>query len=190
MKFLDLFAGIGGFRLGLTRQGHECIGFCEIDKFARKSYKAIYKTEGEIEFHDIRQVTDQDFRQLRGQVDIICGGFPCQAFSLAGRRLGFEDTRGTLFFEVARAAKQIQPRFYFSKMSRAYSVTTRERHFEQSSPHWMSWGMMLNGRCLTVKISKCRKTVKEFLLSDILEDSVPDSYFLSEEKTAQLVLND
>lgn len=64
MKFLDLFAGIGGFRLGLTNQGHECIGFCEIDKFARKSYKAIYKTEGEIEFYDIRQVTDQDFGQL------------------------------------------------------------------------------------------------------------------------------
>ncbi|HFH7689493.1 TPA: DNA (cytosine-5-)-methyltransferase [Streptococcus agalactiae] len=113
MKFLDLFAGIGGFRLGLERQGHECVGFCEIDKFARKSYKAMYETEGEIEFHDIRQVTDQDFRQLRGQVDIICGGFPCQAFSLAGRRLGFEDTRGTLFFEIARATKQIQPRFLF-----------------------------------------------------------------------------
>lgn len=75
MQFLDLFAGIGGFRLGLINQGHECIGFCEIDKFARQSYKAIYETEGEIEFHDIRQVTDQDFRQLRGQVDIICGGF-------------------------------------------------------------------------------------------------------------------
>ncbi|MCD3398121.1 DNA cytosine methyltransferase, partial [Streptococcus equi subsp. zooepidemicus] len=72
MKFLDLFAGIGGFRLG-NRQGHKCIGFCEIDKFARKSYKAIYETKGEIEFHDIRQVTDQDFRQLRGQMDIICG---------------------------------------------------------------------------------------------------------------------
>ena len=113
MKFLDLLAGIGGFRLGLTRQVHECIGFCEIDKFARKSYKAIYETEGEIEFHDIRQVTDQDFRQLRGQVDIICGRFPCQAFSLAGRRLGFEDTRGTLFFEIAQAAKQIHPCFLF-----------------------------------------------------------------------------
>lgn len=113
MKFLDLFAGIGGFRMGLERQGHKCIGYCEIDKFARKSYQAIYDTEGEIELHDIRQVTDQEFRQLRGQVDIICGGFPCQAFSLAGRRLGFEDTRGTLFFEIARAAKQIQPRFLF-----------------------------------------------------------------------------
>ncbi|MFD3103610.1 DNA cytosine methyltransferase, partial [Streptococcus agalactiae] len=104
---------MGGFRMGLESQGHECIGYCEIDKFARKSYQAIYDTEGEIELHDIRQVTDQDFRHLRGQVDIICGGFPCQAFSLAGRRLGFEDTRGTLFFEIARAAKQIQPRFLF-----------------------------------------------------------------------------
>lgn len=113
MKFLDLFAGIGGFRLGLEAQGHECVGFCEKDRFARKSYQSIHDTEGEIAFHDIRQVTDHDFRQLRGEVDIICGGFPCQAFSLAGRRLGFEDTRGTLFFEIVRAAKQIQPRFLF-----------------------------------------------------------------------------
>ncbi|HEL2094992.1 TPA: DNA (cytosine-5-)-methyltransferase [Streptococcus suis] len=113
MKFLDLFAGIGGFRLGLESQGHKCLGFCEIDKFARTSYKAMFNTEGEIEYHDIKEVTDHDFRQFRGQVDIICGGFPCQAFSLAGRRLGFEDTRGTLFFEIARAAKQIQPRFLF-----------------------------------------------------------------------------
>lgn len=113
MKFLDLFAGIGGFRIGLESQGHKCLGFCEIDKFARTSYKAMFNTEGEIEYHDIKEVTDHDFRQFRGQVDIICGGFPCQAFSLAGRRLGFEDTRGTLFFEIARAAKQIQPRFLF-----------------------------------------------------------------------------
>src|SRR3712207_5143425 len=76
--------------------------------------------------------------------------------------------------------------FYSWKTSKAYSVTTRERHFEQSSPHWMSWGMMSNGRCLTVKISKFPKTERGSLLSDILEDSVPDSYFLSEEKTTQL----
>ena len=93
--------------------GHECIGFCEIDKFARESYKSIFQTEGEIEFHDIRDVSDDEFKKLRGKVDVICGGFPCQAFSIAGRRLGFEDTRGTLFFEIARAAKQIQPRFLF-----------------------------------------------------------------------------
>lgn len=113
MRFIDLFSGIGGFRLGMESVGHECIGFCEIDKFARKSYKSIFQTEGEIEFHDIRDVSDDEFKKLRGKVDVICGGFPCQAFSIAGRRLGFEDTRGTLFFEIARAAKQIQPRFLF-----------------------------------------------------------------------------
>lgn len=114
MKFLDLFAGIGGFRMGLESLGHECVGFCEIDKFARKSYKAIYDTEGEIELYDITQVTNEEWRKLRGTVDIICGGFPCQAFSIAGKRKGFlDETRGTLFFEIARAAKEIQPPLLF-----------------------------------------------------------------------------
>ena len=114
MKFLDLFAGIGGFRMGLESLGHECVGFCEIDKFARKSYKAIYDTEGEIELHDITEVTNEEWRKLRGTVDIICGGFPCQAFSIAGKRKGFlDETRGTLFFEIARAAKEIKPPLLF-----------------------------------------------------------------------------
>lgn len=64
MRFIDLFSGIGGFRLGMESVGHECIGFCEIDKFARKSYKSIFQTEGEIEFHDIRDVSDAEFKNL------------------------------------------------------------------------------------------------------------------------------
>ncbi|WP_104929677.1 DNA (cytosine-5-)-methyltransferase [Streptococcus suis] len=112
MKFLDLFAGIGGFRLGMERAGHECVGFCEIDPFARKSYKAIHDTEGEFEFHDITRVTDESVRGI-GHVDAICGGFPCQAFSIAGKRAGFEDTRGTLFFEIARFASILRPKYLF-----------------------------------------------------------------------------
>ena len=112
MKFLDLFAGIGGFRLGMEFAGHECIGFCEIDKFARASYKAIHDTKGEIELHDITAVSDEFIRGI-GCVDIICGGFPCQAFSIAGNRRGFEDTRGTLFFEIARFASILRPRYLF-----------------------------------------------------------------------------
>lgn len=112
MKFLDLFAGIGGFRLGMERAGHECIGFCEIDKFARASYKAIHDTTGEIELHDITTVSD-DFIRSIGNVDVICGGFPCQAFSIAGKRQGFEDTRGTLFFQIARFASILKPRYLF-----------------------------------------------------------------------------
>ena len=112
MKFLDLFAGIGGFRLGMESAGHECIGFCEIDKFARASYKAIHNTEGEIELHDITTVSDEFIRSI-GSVDVICGGFPCQAFSIAGNRRGFEDTRGTLFFEIARFTSILRPRYLF-----------------------------------------------------------------------------
>lgn len=112
MKFLDLFAGIGGFRLGMESAGHECVGFCEIDKFARTSYKAINDTEGEVEMHDITTVSDEFIRGI-GSVDVICGGFPCQAFSIAGKRKGFEDTRGTLFFEIARFASILRPRYLF-----------------------------------------------------------------------------
>ena len=113
MKFLDLFSGIGGFRSGLEATGHECVAYCEIDKFARQSYQLLYDTEGEIEFHDITQVTDGQWRSLRGAVELICGGFPCQSFSLAGKRRGFSDTRGTLFFYLAHAVEQIQPRLVF-----------------------------------------------------------------------------
>lgn len=114
MNFLDLFSGIGGFRLGLERAGHTPVGWVEIDKFARRSYRAIHDTTGEWTAEDITKVTDEEWREFNGKVDIIAGGFPCQAFSIAGKRLGFLDsTKGTLFFDIARAAKQIKPRYLF-----------------------------------------------------------------------------
>lgn len=130
MKFLDLFAGIGGFRLGLEQAGHECVGFCEIDKFARQSYKAIHNTEGEREYHDITTVSNEDWRTLCGTVELICGGFPCQAFSIAGKRKGFlDETRGTLFFEIARAAEQIKPRILFLENVRGLLSHDKGRTF-------------------------------------------------------------
>ena len=129
MRFLDLFAGIGGFRLGMERAGHECIGFCEIDKFARASYKAIHDTTGEIELHDITTVSDEFIRSI-GNVDAICGGFPCQAFSIAGKRQGFEDTRGTLFFEIARFASILKPRILFLENVKGLLHHDKGRTFE------------------------------------------------------------
>lgn len=96
----------------MEANGHECIAFCEKDPFALKSYKAMHNTEGEVEFHDITTVSDESIRRL-GHIDVICGGFPCQAFSIAGKRRGFEDTRGTLFFEIARFASILRPRYLF-----------------------------------------------------------------------------
>ena len=131
MNFLDLFAGIGGFRLGMERAGHKCVGYCEIDKYARLSYNAIHDTKGEIDYKDITEVTNEEFRQLRGKVDVICGGFPCQAFSIAGNQLGFEDARGTLFYEIARAAEQIKPRYLFLENVRNLLSHDKGKTFER-----------------------------------------------------------
>ncbi|EAC7104629.1 DNA cytosine methyltransferase [Listeria monocytogenes] len=110
--FVDLFAGVGGFRLGMEAAGHKCVGFVEIDKYARTSYTAIHQKEGEFEGHDITSISDDLIRSI-GRVDIITGGFPCQAFSIAGKRRGFEDTRGTLFFEIMRWAAILKPETLF-----------------------------------------------------------------------------
>jgi len=110
MKFLDFFAGIGGFRLGMEMSGHECVGHCEIDKFAHESYKAIYQPkEWEWYKNDITTVEPNELPEA----DCYCGGFPCQSFSVAGKRGGFEDTRGTLFFEIMRLAKVRKPKYLF-----------------------------------------------------------------------------
>ena len=107
---MDLFSGIGGFRLALESEGHECVGYCDNDKFAKKSYQAIFKTKGEKEYGDIREVSNEEWRKFREKCELVCPGFPCQSFSVAGKRKGFlDEVRGTLFFEIARAVKQIQP---------------------------------------------------------------------------------
>lgn len=105
-RFFDLFAGIGGFRLGLERAGHCCVGSCEIDKAARTIYERHFGETPELDARKLDVGTMPDF-------DILAAGFPCQAFSLAGKRLGFKDTRGTLFFEIARIARQKRPSLLF-----------------------------------------------------------------------------
>lgn len=110
MKFIDFFSGIGGFRLGMEMAGHECVGHCEIDKYADKSYRAMHNVkEGEWYADDITRVVPGELPDA----DCYCGGFPCQAFSIAGNRGGFEDTRGTLFFEVMRIADIRKPKYLF-----------------------------------------------------------------------------
>ena len=100
MKFFDLFAGIGGFRVGLEAHGHECVGSCEIDKYARKIYGKNFGHEPE--YKDVRDIEAKDLPEF----DILCAGFPCQSFSIVGNRMGFEDKRGNLFFEIIRLAKE------------------------------------------------------------------------------------
>ena len=105
MKFLELCAGIGGFRQALENLGCECIGYSEIDKHAIKLYSAWYNDE--CNFGDITKIEAEKLPDF----ELLVGGFPCQAFSIAGKRGGFNDTRGTIFFDFARIMKAKKPKF-------------------------------------------------------------------------------
>ena len=106
IKFIDLFSGIGGFRLGLERTGHyEHVWSNDINEYANKIYTERFGEEGHYS-GDIRGV---DAREIPYH-ELLCGGFPCQAFSVAGKRKGFEDTRGTLFFEICRIIEAKRPK--------------------------------------------------------------------------------
>ena len=109
IKYLDLFAGVGGFRTGLTDvvDFFMPVGWCEIDKYAQRAYRALYETEGEYFCEDAREIRPEDLPEF----DLICAGFPCQPFSVSGRRLGFADTRGTLFYEIVRLAEARRPSY-------------------------------------------------------------------------------
>lgn len=107
-KFIDLFAGIGGFRLALQNLGGKCIFTSEWDKDAKKTYKTNF---GELPFGDITKEETKSY--IPDNFDLLCAGFPCQAFSIAGKRGGFEDTRGTLFFDVAEIIKTKKPKAIF-----------------------------------------------------------------------------
>lgn len=106
--FIDLFAGIGGFRMALQELGGRCVFTSEWDSKAQETY---FENFGDIPFGDI--TTEETKGAIAAKFDVLCAGFPCQAFSIAGKRGGFEDTRGTLFFDVAEIIKRHQPKAVF-----------------------------------------------------------------------------
>ena len=102
-KFIDLFAGIGGIRIPFEEVGGECVFSSEWDKFSQQTYEANF---GEIPHGDITEIDEKDIPKH----DLLVGGFPCQAFSQAGLKKGFEDTRGTMFFEIQRILDHHKPK--------------------------------------------------------------------------------
>ena len=107
-RIIDLFAGIGGMRLGFTQAGFEVVYSNDFDRSACVTYRANF---GEVPCGDITKEEIKNY--VPDNFDILCAGFPCQAFSIAGKRGGFEDTRGTLFFDVAEIIKRKQPKAVF-----------------------------------------------------------------------------
>lgn len=105
LRFIDLFCGLGGFRIALEKQNCKCVFSSDIDEAVAKVYESNY---GEYPSGDITKIDAKDIPDF----DILCGGFPCQSFSIAGKRLGFDDARGTMFFEVARILKEKKPKAF------------------------------------------------------------------------------
>lgn len=113
MKYIDLFSGIGGFHIAMENLGFECVLACEINKQARYTYKANFGKKYNLEDNNFfpEDITKIDSYNIP-DFDILCAGFPCQAFSQAGHKKGFKDTRGTLFFDVARILKEKKPKYF------------------------------------------------------------------------------
>lgn len=216
MNFIDICSGIGGFRSALEMNGHNCLAFAEIDKYAKQSYRAIYDTEGEDELDDITAITDEHFRLYRGQCEIITGGFPCQAFSIAGNRRGFDDTRGTIFFHIARAIKEIQPSYVLLENVKGLFSHDKGRTFgtiiqaldelgyvtEWGLFNSKYWGVPQNRERVYILVTRKDKFKGPVLfdllkqqtevttrLIDVLEDEVGEKYYLSDEKVEKLTLD-
>ena len=129
--FIDLFAGIGGFRIAMQNLGGKCVYSSEFDAKAQETYFANY---GEVPFGDITKKATKDY--IPKDFDILCGGFPCQAFSLAGKRLGFNDeTRGTLFFEIEDILRRHQPKAFFLENVKGLAIHDRGRTLETILHH-------------------------------------------------------
>lgn len=107
-KFIDLFAGVGGFRIALQNVGGRCVFTSEWEKAAKQTYK---KNFGEVPFGDITKKRTKQY--IPENFDVLCAGFPCQAFSIAGKRKGFSDTRGTLFFDIEQIIENHRPKVVF-----------------------------------------------------------------------------
>jgi DNA-cytosine methyltransferase len=123
--FIDLFAGIGGFRMAMQNLGGKCVYSSEWDEQAKKTYFANY---GEVPFGDITKESTKSF--IPDGFDVLCAGFPCQAFSLAGKRRGFNETRGTLFFDVAEILRRKQPKAIFLENVKGLKIHDKGKTFD------------------------------------------------------------
>ena len=129
--FIDLFAGIGGFRIAFQNLGGKCVYSSEFDAKAQESYLANF---GEMPFGDITKESTKSY--IPKNFDVLCGGFPCQAFSLAGRRLGFKDeTRGTLFFEIEAILRKHQPKAFFLENVKGLAIHDKGRTLKTILDH-------------------------------------------------------
>lgn len=195
-RYADLFAGIGGIRLPFQNLGGVCVFSSEIDKFAVQTYKSNYD---EIPYGDITKIKEEEIPSF----DVLLAGFPCQAFSIAGKRKGFEDTRGTLFFDVARIIKYHKPKVFLLENVKGLLNHNQGKTFKtmlgilQTELNYNVFYKVLNARDYGVPQNRERIIIVGFLnhsiefkfpkpfkekniVGDILEKNVSSKYTLSD----------
>ena len=192
-----MFAGIGGFRTGLTNAGDFFmpIGWCEKDKHAQKAYRLLYGTEGEYFCDDARNINPTDLPDF----DLICGGFPSglpdmsALFLSQGNDLDLLTKEARSFMKSALCESKaigMKPgtlSIFCLRTCRGYSLTKGGKLSSLSSPRLGNWGILLNGVLLTAQTSVSPKTGSECTLSDILIADCPAKYILSEKAHIQIL---
>lgn len=193
-KFIDLFAGVGGIRIPFQELGGECVFTSELDKYAQITYESNFndKPQG-----DITKIHEEDIPNF----DILLAGFPCQAFSIAGKRLGFEDTRGTLFFDIARIIKHHRPKAFLLENVKGLINHNKKQTFKTIKETLYQLGYnvhfkVLNAKKFGVPQNRERIYIVGFLedvefnfpldlnipvkLGDILDEQVDERYTISD----------
>lgn len=193
-RFIDLFAGIGGIRIAIEELGGKCVFSSEWDKYAQETYKANYQERPQ---GDITKIKEEEIPSF----DILLGGFPCQAFSIAGKRLGFEDTRGTLFFDIVRILNYHKPRAFLLENVKGLLSHNKKETFSVIYDTLKALGYSVDYKVLNAKDfglaqNRERVYIVGFLddidfefpealgvktrLGDILDDIVDDKYTISD----------
>ena len=190
MRFIDLFAGIGGFRIPFDEFGYKCVFSSEIDKFARQTYRTHF---GEEPHGDITKISAEEIPEH----DLLLAGFPCQPFSKAGHQKGFEDSRGTMFFEIMRILKHHKPKYFILENVKQLVkhnngetleyILSQLRSLYGDEVYWKvlnakDFGLPQNRERIFISNfgileSRSKKATK---LGDILEDNVDEKYTISE----------
>lgn len=194
MKFIDLFAGIGGIRIGFEEFFDKCVFSSEIDKYAKQTYEANFN---ENPHGDITLINEKDIPQF----DILLAGFPCQPFSHAGLKKGFEDTRGTMFFHIARIINYHKPKVIFLENVKALRTHNKGKTFKVIKSILEEFGYyiyydILNAKDFGIPQNRERIYIVAFLdnlnfifpkgnnnltkVGDILDKNVPDKYTISD----------
>ena len=179
--YASLFSGIGGFEQALNQFGGECVFSSEIDKFAAQAYEALYsdKPAGDITKIDAKDIPDHD---------LLVGGFPCQAFSLAGKRKGFEDTRGTLFFEIARIAVEKKPKALLLENVKGLVNHDRGNTLDVMIETLNDIGYVVDFNVLNSKYFGVPQNRERIFIVAIREDLIESEPFSEESTTGQTVV--